>query len=124
MLGPAIVLGSIPLAAMFEMLRMLQIYLVVAAAGILAVLFDVAYQSYLPSLVEREQVLEGNSKLALSSSIAEVAGPGLSGILVQMFTAPMAILLDALSFLASAVTVWLVRKCEPQVIAIRGARFS
>jgi MFS family permease len=120
-LGRAIVLGSIPLAAIFGMLRMQQIYLVVAAAGILTVLFDVAYQSYLPSLVERQQVLEGNSKLALSSSIAEVAGPGLSGILVQMFTAPMAILLDALSFFASAVTVWLVRKCEPQVIAIRAA---
>jgi MFS family permease len=116
-LGRAIVLGSIPLAAMFGMLRMQQIYLVVAAAGILTVLFDVAYQSYLPSLVERQQVLEGNSKLALSSSIAEVAGSGLSGILVQMFTAPMAILLDALSVLASAVTVWLVRKCEPQVDA-------
>jgi MFS family permease len=114
-LGRAAVLGSIPLSAMFGILRMQQIYAVVAVAGILTVLFDVAYQSYLPSLVERDQILEGNSKLSLSSSIAEIAGPGLTGILVQLLTAPIAILLDALSFLASALTVWLVRKPEPQV---------
>jgi MFS family permease len=115
-LGRAAVLGSIPLAAVFGILRMEQIYAVVAVAGILTVLFDVAYQSYLPSLVERDQILEGNSKLAFSSSIAEIAGPGLTGILVQLLTAPIAILLDALSFLASALTVWLVRKPEPQVV--------
>ena len=115
-LGRAAVLGSIPLAAVFGILRMQQIYAVVAVAGILTVLFDVAYQSYLPSLVERDQILEGNSKLAFSSSIAEIAGPGLTGILVQLLTAPIAILLDALSFLVSALTVWLVRKPEPQVV--------
>jgi MFS family permease len=115
-LGRAAVLGSIPLAAVFGVLRMPQVYAVVAVAGVLAVLFDVAYQSYLPSLVERDQILEGNSKLALSSSIAEIAGPGLTGILVQLLTAPIVILLDALSFLASALTVWLIRKPEPQVV--------
>jgi len=115
-LGRAAVLGSIPLAAVFGILRMQQIYAVVAVAGILTVLFDVAYQSYLPSLVERDQILEGNSKLAFSSSIAEIAGPGLTGILVQLLTAPIAILLDAISFLVSALTVWLVRKPEPQVV--------
>ncbi len=122
--GRAAVLASIPFAAVFGVLQMPQIYIVVAIAGILTVLFDVAYQSYLPSLVERDQVLEGNSKLALSSSIAEIAGPGLTGILVQMFTAPMAILLDALSFLASALTVWLVRKPEPQVVPNPGSHVS
>jgi len=115
-LGRAAVLGSIPLASVFGVLRMQLVYVVVAVAGVLTVLFDVAYQSYLPSLVERDQILEGNSKLALSSSVAEIAGPGLTGILVQLLTAPIAILLDALSFLASALTVWLVRKPEPQVV--------
>jgi len=115
-LGRAVVLGSIPVAASFGILSMRQVYVVVATAGILTVLFDVAYQSYLPSLVERDQILEGNSKLAFSSSIAEIAGPGLTGILVQLLTAPIAILLDALSFLVSALTVWLVRKPEPQVV--------
>ncbi len=115
-LGRAVVLGSIPLAAVFGILRMQQIYAVVAVAGILTVIFDVAYQSYLPSLVERDQILEGNSKLAFSSSIAEIAGPGLTGILVQLLTAPIAILLDAISFLVSALTILLVRKPEPQVV--------
>ena len=115
-LGRAVVLGSIPVAASFGILSMRQVYVVVATGGILTVLFDVAYQSYLPSLVERDQILEGNSKLAFSSSIAEIAGPGLTGILVQLLTAPIAILLDALSFLVSALTVWLVRKPEPQVV--------
>jgi len=105
-LGRAAVLGSIPLSAMFGILRMQQIYAVVAVAGILTVLFDVAYQSYLPSLVERDQILEGNSKLSLSSSIAEIAGPGLTGILVQLLTAPIAILLDALSVPTPRLDVW------------------
>ena len=56
----------------------------------------------------------------MSSSFAEIAGPGLTGILVQLLTAPMAILVDALSFLASALTVWLVRKPEAGVISIPG----
>ena len=114
--GRAALLGSIPLAFALGVLRMQQLYAVVAVAGILTVLFDVAYQSYVPSIVERDQILEGNSKLAFSSSIAEIAGPGLTGILVQLLTAPIAILLDALSFLASALTVWLVRKPEPPVV--------
>jgi len=67
-------------------------------------------------VARRDQVVKGNSKLALSCSIAEIVGPGLTGVLVQLFTASMAILLDALSFLASALTVWLVRKPEPRVV--------
>ena len=112
-LGRAVVLASVPLAAAFRALHMRQLYVVAALTGILTVFFDVAYQSYLPSLVERQRVLEGNSKLALSSSMAEIAGPGLTGVLVQLITAPIAILVDALSFLWSAVMVWLIRKPEP-----------
>jgi predicted MFS family arabinose efflux permease len=112
-LGRAVVLASVPLATAFRVLHMRQLYIVVVLAGILTVFFDVAYQSYLPSLVERPRVLEGNSKLALSSSMAEIAGPGLTGVLVQLITAPMAILVDALSFLWSASMVWLIRKPEP-----------
>lgn len=111
-LGRAAVLGSIPLAAALGRLTMGHLYVVTAAAGVLTVLFDVAYQAYLPSLVERENLLEGNSKLALSGSVAEVAGPGLAGVLVEWITAPMAILFDAVSFLCSALSVWLIRKPE------------
>jgi len=67
----------------------------------------------LPSLVEHENLLEGNSKLAMSGAAAEIAGPSLTGILVQTITAPIAILFDALSFLVSAVSVASIRKREP-----------
>lgn len=121
-LGRAAVLGSIPFAGAFGALRMQQVYVVVAVAGMLTVLFDVAYQSYLPSLIERDHILEGNSKLSLSSSIAEIAGPGLTGVLVQLLTAPTAILLDALSFLGSAYTVWMIRKPERDTAPAHGLR--
>ena len=75
-LGRAAILVSVPAAAVAGVLAMGQLYAVAALAGVLTVFFDVAYQSYLPALVVREQILEGNSKLALSSSIAEIAGPG------------------------------------------------
>jgi MFS family permease len=116
-LGRAAILVSIPAAAVAGVLSMGQLYAVAALAGILTVFFDVAYQSYLPALVAREQILEGNSKLALSSSIAEIAGPGLTGVLVQLITAPIAILFDAISFLFSALMVVLIRK--PEAPAVR-----
>jgi predicted MFS family arabinose efflux permease len=112
-LARAVILASIPIAAFAHRLSMAQLYVVIALAGFCTVFFDVAYQSYLPSLVERENLLEGNSKLAMSSSAAEIAGPSLTGILVQLITAPIAILFDAISFLISAVSVMLIRKPEP-----------
>jgi len=78
------------------------------------VFFDVSYQAYLPSLVSAENLLEGNSKMTLSESIAGVVGPGLTGVLVAAITAPMAILFDAVSFVCSALSVWLIRKPEPR----------
>ena len=113
-LGRAAVLGTVPLAAVLHQLTMGHLYLVAAASGVLTVFFDVSYQAYLPSLVGRENILEGNAKLALTESIAGVTGPGLTGILVQWITAPMAILFDAVSFLCSAFSIWLIRKPEPQ----------
>ena len=110
--GRAALLATIPIAASMHRLNMPLLYIVIAATGILTIFFDVAYQTYVPALVERDNILEANSKLAMSSSIAEVMGPGLTGVLVQLFTAPIAILLDAVSFLFSAVTVAAIRKRE------------
>jgi predicted MFS family arabinose efflux permease len=77
------------------------------------VFFDVADQSFLPAVVRREDLVEGNSKLGSSDSLAEIAGPSLGGILVQVISAPLAILLDALSFLASAAFLGAIRAVEP-----------
>src|SRR5260370_7557656 len=104
-LARAAILFSIPIGAYFHRLAMPQLYVVIALTGFFTVFFDVAYQTYLPSLVERENLLEGNSKLAMSTAAAEIAGPRLTGVLVQFLTAPTAILFDAISFLFSQLWV-------------------
>ena len=111
-LARASLLALIPLAAYRHALTMTLLIAIAVAAGALTVLFDVAYQSYLPALVAPEELLESNRRLSLSSSAAEMAGPAITGALVQAITAPLAILVDALSFLVSAVSVRAIRKPE------------
>jgi MFS family permease len=108
----AVLLGSIPIAYAFDALTIWQLYLVGFCVGVCTVFFDVAYQSYLPTLVERSRLIEGNSKLELSRSGAQLAGPGLAGILIAAITAPYAILLDAISFVGSAALVVRIRRHE------------
>lgn len=112
-LGRAVLLATIPLAAVLGLLRFEQVVLVVLAAGALTALFEVAYQSYLPTLVSRDELVEGNSKLQASGAVVEVASFGFAGLLVQVLTAPLAILLDALSFVISALFVGAIRAPEP-----------
>ena len=107
--GRALALGTIPLAALAGTLRLPQLYLVALLSGALTVVFGVAYQAYLPSLLEPPARLQGNSRLALSRSAAVAAGPALAGVLVQAFSAPLAIVADAVSFLASAGSLLLIR---------------
>jgi len=111
-LGRAVLLVSIPIAYVVGVLSIVQLYVVGFLVGVLTVFFDVAYQSYLPSLVERERLMDGNAKLEISRSAAAVAGPPVGGVLVGILTAPIAIFLDALSFLASAAFLFAIRKPE------------
>lgn len=113
--GRAGLLAYVPLAWALHALRLWHLYVVALAIGVLTVFFDVAYQSYLPSLVQRSAVLEGNAKLEISRSASEVAGHGLGGVLVQVLGAPLAMLADALSYLASVFSLALIRKREPAV---------
>lgn len=108
----AALLFSIPVAYAFGLLSLGQLYLVAFIEAALGTLFDSAYRSYLPSLVGGERLLEGNSKLSISSSIAEIGGPGFAGALVQIVSAPFAILVDALSFVVSAVSLFAIRARE------------
>src|SRR5262249_53610921 len=112
-LGRTVVLASVPLAAIYGVLGMGHLYVVMLLAALLDLFFDVSYRSYLPTLVDREQLLDANSKLTASSSLAEVAGFSLCGWLVQWITAPFAILIDALSFLASALAIAIIGTPEP-----------
>ncbi len=98
-------LGSIPVAQWMGVLSIGQLYVVALVVGVSTVFFDVAYQSYLPQLVAREQLVEGNAKLQASESVAQIAGPTIGGLLIQALTAPIAVAIDALSFLWSAAWV-------------------
>jgi MFS family permease len=111
-LGRAISLASIPIAHWLGVLTVGQLYLVGFVNGVLTVFFDVAYQSYLPSLVNRDQIVEGNSKLEISRTLAQTAGPALGGGLIGLVTAPLAIVGDALSFAGSALFVLGIRRPE------------
>jgi len=113
-LGRAVLLGSLPLAWWLDVLTLPQVYVVALLTGACTVFFDVAYQSYLPHLVGREHLVEGNAKLQGTQSVAQVAGPTAGGLLVQALTAPYAILLDALSFLWSAVWIGTISAREPK----------
>lgn len=106
-------LATIPLAHLLDALTMGHLYAVAFFVGILTIAFDVAYLSYLPSIVNRDQLLEGNSKLAASSSVAEVGGFSLAGWLVQLVTGPVTIFIDAVSFLFSAAFIGAIRAPEP-----------
>jgi len=110
--GRALLLASIPVAYWLDILTIWQLYVVGFFVGILTVFFDVAYQSYLPSLVARDQLVEGNSKLEISRSAAQLAAPGLSGVLVEAIRAPGTVLLDAISFFLSAVFLFRIRTEE------------
>ncbi len=112
--GRAALLVSVPLMALTGTLRMELLYLVGFSLGTFELFFDVAYMSFVPSLVPREDLIQGNSMLQMSDSFAQVSGPGVGGALVQLLTAPFAILLDALSFLVSAGSIALIRRPERQ----------
>jgi MFS family permease len=120
--GRAAALASIPLAYVAGALTLGQLYVVGFVAGVLTVFFDVSYQSYLPSLVERDQLGEGNSKLQTSGSAAQVAGPGLAGVLVGAFSAPYAIAVDAASFVGSAVLMTAIKRVEELPPVLAGSR--
>jgi MFS family permease len=103
--GRALLLSIIPLAAVTGVLRMEILYAVMLLTGSLTVLFDVAHMSFVPSLVSANQLVDGNSKIKTTSAAAEVAGPSLGGVLVSVLGAPFAVLVDALSFLGSAIFI-------------------
>jgi MFS family permease len=116
----AVLLLSVPAAAIAGTLRIELLYVVAFIEAALGSLFDVAYRTYLPSLLPPERLLEGNAKIGMTSAIAEIGGPGLGGTLVQLITAPMAMLVDAASYVFSAITIGLIRTPERRVEHVEG----
>jgi MFS family permease len=110
--GRALLLGSVPVAYWMGMLTIEQLYVVALFTGVFTVFFDVAYQSYLPHLVGTENLVEGNAKLEAVRGVNQIAGPTVAGFLIQAVTAPVAVAVDAVSFVGSALFVGLIRKRE------------
>jgi hypothetical protein len=122
-----LLLGSIPLAAVLWHVTLWQLYAVATLAGILTVFFDVSYQSYIPVLLSGEQLVDANGKLGATNSFAGLVGPSLGGALVGLIGAAKAVAVDAGSFAASAVSLFLIRTPEakpekrPEHVTFRAA---
>jgi len=110
--GRGAVVGMVALLALGAVLSIEYLYVAALVNGLLTVFFDVAYMAYLPSLVERAQLVEANSKLQSTQAAAGVLGPGMAGAIIQLVGAARVMILDALSFFASAVALALVARRE------------
>jgi Na+/melibiose symporter-like transporter len=105
-------LASIPLVFFLSALTLYQLYAVAAINGIFTVFFDISYQSYLPVLIDREDLVEGNSKLQSSASGAQVVGPAVAGVVYQLVGGAVAIAVDAVGYVISALSLVSIRKRE------------
>jgi MFS family permease len=114
-LGRALLIVTVPVAAFLGWLGLGQLYVIAALVSALSVFFDVAYQSFLPSLVKNEELVEANSKLSAAMSVAEASAFSSAGWLIQLLTAPVAMLIDALTFIASAGLVARIQEPEFQI---------
>jgi MFS family permease len=114
-LARALLLASVPLAAAFDVLSFPQLYAVAFAAGTFAVMFDISWPTLFVAVVPRRDVVDANSKMSLSRALSFVVGPSVAGFLVQALTAPVTLLVDAFSFLGSALFLTRLRAQEPPV---------
>jgi MFS family permease len=112
-IGRLLALGSVPVAFALHVLSIPQLYVVALITGVGTVFFDVSYQSYLPAIISRTDLVEGNSKLQVTGSVAQMVGPALAGLLIQLLGAARAVAVDAASFFLSVLSLWWIRRPEP-----------
>jgi MFS family permease len=113
-LARMILLALVPILAAAGQLNLVSLMVITFAVGGASVLFDVSWMSYIPTLIQdRRHLVEANTKLGISASSADVAGPGLAGVIVGILTAPVALALDSFSYLVSLVSLLLIRVPEP-----------
>jgi MFS family permease len=111
--GRAVLIGLVPLSAALGVLRFELLVVVAFLVGALSVAFEVGYLAYVPRLVGPQRLLAANARLSASASAAEVGGPGLAGLLIGALSAPFALVVDALSYAVSAVSLASIRRPEP-----------
>ncbi|WP_442804350.1 MFS transporter, partial [Streptomyces luteogriseus] len=112
-LARSVLVLSVPALFWLDLLSMPVLYLVVFLVGALSLLFDSAMSAYLPRLLPRSQLERANSWMEGSASVGMVAGPGLAGILVQIMSAPVALVVDSVSYLVSYTTLSRLPKAPP-----------
>jgi Transmembrane secretion effector len=112
-LARAAILITLPLAAWLHLLSMLQVYAAAALVGASSVLFDIADRAYLPGLVGKPLVTDANAKISATESVAEMGGPALAGLLFQWLTAPIAVAVNAATYVLSALLLMRIRGPEP-----------
>lgn len=123
-LGRALILPVVPVAAAAGALHLWLLYVVAAVSGALTMLFGLGWAAYLPSLISRDRLVEGNSRLEATRTVVGIGGPGLGGLLVQLLTAPLVLIVDALSYVVSALCLIRIRSREapPEAPQQRGVR--
>lgn len=112
-IGRGVLFALIPLLAVLGILRMEHLYVIVLLGGILTVFFEIAYMSYLPTLVGRDRIVEANSKLEVGNAVVRLGGPSAGGALITLLSAPFVVVLDAGSYLVAGICTWLIRTPEP-----------
>lgn len=109
----ALFLALVPLGVWLNFLNITMLYIVLFLAASSSLIFELAYLSFIPTLIKREELAEGNSKLEISRSLAQVAGPGIAGWLISIITAPFAIIIDTICYLISALFISSIHVEEP-----------
>ncbi|MBZ6075676.1 MFS transporter [Microvirga puerhi] len=109
-------LATLPAMAWFGSITIGQVMGVATLVSLFSVLFQTADNAYLPTVVERDELIDGNAKLATTDAVAEIVGPALAGVMIQLLTAPLAVLFDALSYLWSAALLGSIRRKEPALV--------
>jgi MFS family permease len=109
----AILIGVIPVLALLRLLGLMPLYAIAFCVGVFTILFEVCWLSFVPTLVSKNHLIEANTRVTTSSAAAEVGGPGLAGVLIQLLTAPLALLVDSLSYVVSVISLVLIRHQEP-----------
>ena len=110
----------VPLAVLFGWLHLGVLYLVMFVMGSLKVVFEMAYQTYIPEIVEREKLVNANSKIMMSYALGQSTGPGLGGLMVELLGAPMAVLADASTYFLSAICLFKIKHQEVRARHRRG----
>lgn len=117
-----VLIGLVPLLAILHLLQFSLLTAVAFGVGVFTVLFDVTWLAYVPTVISADDLVEANGKVTMSSAAAEVAGPGLGGALVQVLSAPLALVADAISYVVATATLLAIRAPEPVPLAQQGHR--